>query len=173
MFLGKPFTVSKLVTNLFMTGPKLHRFVREFWRILEVYLFFIVSVLGCTALGNAPSYSSKSKDRNSSQKFEKRLPTQTRAGLIAPPEFLSIGHWNVTEGRSHISNQKESSGDDEASAALSASKDRHFANASNSPFLSPIEFYHHILNHTSGTFHHLEATTPDLSPKQILTPLLI
>ncbi|NTW50804.1 MAG: hypothetical protein HGB19_13950, partial [Chlorobiales bacterium] len=130
-----------------MRGPKIHRFVREFWRILEVYLFFIVSVLGCTGLGKAPfQYSSKSKDRNSNQKLEQRLPLQSRAGLIAPPEFLNIGQWHVVaEGRSHVASQKEASGDDDGVADSKTAKSVRFANTPNAPFLSALEFYHHTL----------------------------
>ncbi|NTV46610.1 MAG: hypothetical protein HGB11_08865, partial [Chlorobiales bacterium] len=143
-------------------------------RILEVYLFFIVSVLGCTGLGKAPfQYSSKSKDKNSNQKLEQRLPLQQRAGLIIPPEFLNIGQWHVTEGRSHVDSQKESSGDDDGVADLKVSKAGSFSGTSNPPLLTAIEFYHHILIHSTNTSHNPDAKSPDIAPRQVLSPLLI
>lgn len=174
--MGKTYTVSKFAAIPFMVSPKAHRFVREFWRILEVYLFFIVSVLGCTGLGNAPfQYSSKSKDRTSNQKLEKRLPLETRAGLIVPPEYIiNIGHWHVAEGRAHVASQKDASGDDDSSIADSkAAKSARFANTPNTPFLSALEFYHRILIHDTNKSHNLDEKSPDLAPKQILSPLLI
>ncbi|NTW49125.1 MAG: hypothetical protein HGB19_05210 [Chlorobiales bacterium] len=110
-----------------MTGPKAQRIVREFWRILEVYLFFVVSVLGCTGLGKAPfSLSTKSKDRSSDPKLERRLSLKVASGEVVPPDYMKdqlVWLKDFGVGKIDISHKQ-------------------FGDTFNSPLLSPREFYH-------------------------------
>lgn len=139
-----------------MTGPKAQRIAREFWRILEVYLFFVVSVLGCTGLGKAPfSFSSKSKDRSSNQKLERRLSLKAVPGEVVPPHYMKdqlVWLIDFGAGKSHVS-QKQ------------------FGNIFCSPLLVPLEYYHSNPQLSTPLLSSTEGVC--ISLNQVRSPLLI
>ncbi|NTV46734.1 MAG: hypothetical protein HGB11_09530 [Chlorobiales bacterium] len=105
-----------------MIGPKAQRIAREFWRILEVYLFFVVSILGCTGFSKVPSsFNAKSKDRSSDRKLEQRLSFKAAPGEIVSPYQL-VWLTNFNSGKVDLV-QKQ------------------FRGTFNSPLILPLEYY--------------------------------
>lgn len=142
------------------TGTNIQKIAREFWRLIEVYLFFLVSVLGSTGFTKAPSsLSSKSKEHNTQNEIVLLVPLQTHAHLIAPPKTCNFV-FNSTFY--HKEQSKNSAGDDDASQQVYCSSYEKLSCkiAKVSPFLTPTEFYRnqHKVLHTSlsifpGTFY--------------------
>jgi len=133
-----------------MNCTHVQRAIRELWRLLEVYLFFVVSVLGCTGLGKVPSSSSsRGKDKSCERKIERRLPLQIKHSLIAPPKVVLCGFTSRTiEHLPRTSCAPESDQDEDISAAghwVQHEISKAFSaqqQLPQSPFLSAFSFYH-------------------------------
>ncbi len=123
-------------------GTNINKVAREFWRIVEVYIFFLISVLGSTGFAKAPSsISAKGKDYRTQNEIVRLVPLQSHAHLIAPPRIIS----GVFVSTSHGSVQKKDieSSDEEIDrpALLSSLKHPSLFSISCSPFLTPTEFF--------------------------------
>jgi len=68
-----------------MTGSTLQQLAKGIWRILEVYLFFIVSVLGFTGLGKAPFSVNNKKDKPNTGQVVRHLSDAVFTPLVFPP----------------------------------------------------------------------------------------
>ncbi|ACF13280.1 hypothetical protein Ctha_0812 [Chloroherpeton thalassium ATCC 35110] len=78
-----------------MTGSTLQQLAKGFWRILEVYLFFIVSVLGFTGLGKAPFSLNSKKDKPNGRQVERYLSEEVVGSLILPPCLPNHGFLTI------------------------------------------------------------------------------
>lgn len=135
-----------------MIGPKAQRIAKELWRVLEVYLFFVVSVLGCTGLGKIPSsLNAKSKDRSSDPKLEQRLSFKAAPGVVVPPYQLV---WLNCFG-----------------ASKPALVQKQFHGADNSPLLSSVEYFRSNPQLSMPVLSSPEGMTIGL--QQVQRPLLI
>ena len=157
-----------------MNCTHVQRVTRELWRLLEVYLFFVVSVLGCTGLGKAPSsLSSKSKGA-SERRIEKSLPLQSKTTLIAPPKFVIIGSaFQARDAFAHLSCAKEEATDDDAAPTrIFRSPEKTFSNAFYTPLLGTVDFYLLNLHSSKKRPADFIADLTALNLLQISTPLL-
>jgi len=91
---------------------KIHLVAKDFWRLLEVYLFLIVSVFGGQAIvKNTYLLNSKSKDKTAETRFV--LSTKT---LLTYPKGFSPNEFKSPRNLHHVSGmQVDTNSDDPAS----------------------------------------------------------
>ncbi|ACF13749.1 hypothetical protein Ctha_1286 [Chloroherpeton thalassium ATCC 35110] len=157
-----------------MNCTHVQRVTRELWRLLEVYLFFVVSVLGCTGLGKAPSsLSSKSKERNCDRKIEKNLPLHSKTTLIAPPKFVLIGSpFQAVDALPRMSCVQEESTDDDDAIRISRLAKKHHSFTCDAPFFNTFNSYHLVFHSLESHLTVLSAHLTARNLLQISTPLL-